>query len=157
VNISKLLLIVTIVLATNSIQAVAQSNESRKIIDQTEYGYAQANAVTTSGPMLYVSGQVGVSDTGKNDFYSQVDRSFERLASVLEKSGARAEDVVKITLLIVDMDPEKLAYMVKKRRAFFSKGYPASTLIPVARLYADGVKFEIEAIALLPNPADSRK
>ena len=102
-----------------------------------------------SSPVLYVSGQVGASKTGANDFYSQVDRSFDNLQAVLKKSGADFNDVVKITLLITDYDPDKLAYMAKKRNAIFGDSPPASTLIPVTRLYADGVMFEIDAIAVL--------
>ncbi len=117
--------------------------------DSTVYGYSQANVVKQNSVMVYAAGQVGVSPEGPNDFQSQVDRSFDNLLAVLKASGASAEDVVKITLLIVDHNPEKLAYLGKKRRAVFGDKPPASTLIPVTRLYTDGVMFEIDATAVL--------
>jgi enamine deaminase RidA (YjgF/YER057c/UK114 family) len=124
-------------------------NQNRTTINPTVYGYSQANLVKANSVMVYAAGQVGVSAEGPNDFQSQVDRSFDNLLSVLKASGASAEDVVKITLLIVDHNPEKLAYLGKKRRAVFGDQPPASTLIPVTRLYADGVLFEIDATAVL--------
>lgn len=134
--------------------AVAE-NQNRTAInpkhlsDSTVYGYSQANAVKANSVMVYAAGQVGVSPEGPNDFQSQVDRSFDNLLAVLKASGASAEDVVKITLLIVDHNPEKLAYLGKTRRAVFGDQPPASTLIPVTRLYTDGVLFEIDATAVL--------
>jgi enamine deaminase RidA (YjgF/YER057c/UK114 family) len=134
--------------------AVAE-NQNRTAInpkhlsDSTVHGYSQANVVKANSVMVYAAGQVGVSPEGPNDFQSQVDRSFDSLLAVLKASGASAEDVVKITLLIVDHNPEKLAYLGKKRRAVFGDQPPASTLIPVTRLYTDGVLFEIDATAVL--------
>ena len=133
--------------------AVAE-NQNRTAInpkhlsDSTVYGYSQANVVTANSVIVYAAGQVGVSPEGPNDFQSQVDRSFDNLLAVLKASGASAEDVVKITLLIVDHDAEKLAYLVKKRKAVFGNNPPASTLIPAPILYAPGVLFEIDAIAV---------
>ena len=128
--------------------AVAE-NQNRTAINPTVYGYSQANVVKANSVMVYAAGQVGVSPEGPNDFQSQVDRSFDNLLAVLKASGASADDVVKITLLIVDHNPEKLAYLGKTRRAVFGDQPPASTLIPVTRLYTDGVLFEIDATAVL--------
>jgi len=114
----------------------------------TQYGYSQANVVAPGTRLLFVAGQVGWLDGGTNDFNSQVDRSFANLSAVLAASGSTPADVVRITLLIVDHDPARLAYLVQKRRAFFGSSPPASTLIPVPELYADGVSFEIDAIAV---------
>lgn len=132
----------------------AQAQDARRALnpdhlpDTTQYGYSQANVVSAGAETIYVAGQVGMSEEGPNDFRSQVDRSFDNLLAVLEAAGAGPEDVVKITLLIADHDPEKLAYLVEKRRAVFGANPPASTLIPVTRLYADGVSFEIDATAV---------
>ena len=79
---------------------------------------------------------------------SQVDRSFANLISALQAAGGRTEDIVKITMLIVDHDGEKLAVVGEKRRETFGNAPPASTLIPVTRLYAPGVLFEIDAVAV---------
>ena len=82
----------------------------------TQYGYSQAVSVGPTTKIVYVSGQIGISENGPNDFQSQVDRSFQNLKEVIEASGGRVENVVKITLLIKDHDDERLKYLVKKRR-----------------------------------------
>lgn len=115
-----------------------------------QYGYSQVTTVTPGAHMVYVAGQVGQSETGPNDFKSQVDRAFDHLAAGLTAAGAGPQDVVQITLLIVDHEPEKLAYLVEKRKAFFGAAAPASVLIPVTELYTANVSFEISAIAALP-------
>lgn len=118
------------------------------LADTTQYGYSQAAVVKPSARTIYVAGQIGVSDTGPNDFQSQVDRSFENLAAVLVASNSGPKDVVKITLLVKGMTKEKLAYLVQKRRDFFGAEPPASTLIPVPELALPSLDFEIDAIAI---------
>lgn len=69
--------------------------------------------------------------------------------TTLTAAGSSPDDVVRITLLIMDHDPARLAYLVEKRRAFFGASPPASTLIPVPALYAPDVSFEIDAVAVV--------
>ena len=117
----------------------------------TQYGYSQATVVAPNAKVIYVAGQIGITDEGPNDFEHQVDRSFENMIAALEAAGGRVEDVVKITLLIKDYDEEKLKYLVSKRRQVFGNNPPASILIPVPRLALDSLNFEIDAIAVAPN------
>jgi len=117
----------------------------------TQYGYSQATVVAPNAKVIYVAGQIGITDEGPNDFEHQVDRAFENMIAALEAAGGRIEDVVKITLLIKDYDEEKLKYMVTKRRQVFGKNPPASILIPVPRLAFDSLNFEIDAIAVAPK------
>ena len=117
----------------------------------TQYGYSQATVVAPNAKVIYVAGQIGITDAGPNDFEHQVDRAFENMIAALKAAGGRIEDVVKITLLIKDYDEEKLKYMVTKRRQVFGKNPPASILIPVPRLAFDSLKFEIDAVAVAPE------
>jgi len=117
----------------------------------TQYGYSQATVVAPNAKVIYVAGQIGITNEGPNDFEHQVDRAFENMIAALEAAGGRIEDVVKITLLIKDYDEEKLKYMVTKRRQVFGKNPPASILIPVPRLAFDSLKFEIDAVAVAPE------
>ena len=114
----------------------------------TQYGYSQATVVAPNAKVIYVAGQIGITNEGPNDFEHQVDRAFENMIAALKAAGGRIEDVVKITLLIKDYDEEKLKYMVTKRRQVFGKNPPASILIPVPRLAFDSLKFEIDAVAV---------
>lgn len=121
-----------------------------QLLDTTRFGYSQATVAAAGVRLIHIAGQVGMAEAGPNDFRSQVDRSFDNLVAALKAAGGRIEDVIKITLLIKDHDPDKLRYIGEKRRAVFGSTPPASTLIPVSRLYADGVLFEIDAVAVAP-------
>ncbi len=121
------------------------------LADTTQYGYSQAAIVSPKAKVIYVAGQIGVSADGPNDFESQVDRSYDNIIAVIEASGGRIEDVVKITLLIKNHDEKKLQYLVSKRRAVFGDSPPASTLIPVPTLALESLEFEIDAVVVTPN------
>jgi len=150
-----LLTLLTIAGLAGSILANAEEMKTavnpKHLPNTTQYGYSQATIVASNAKVIYVAGQIGITDEGPNDFEHQVDRAFENMIMVLEAAGGRIEDVVKITLLIKDYDEEKLKYMVTKRRQVFGKNPPASTLIPVPRLALDSLKFEIDAIVVTPN------
>jgi len=120
--------------------------------ETTQFGYSQIATAAAGARTIYVAGQVGFSEDGPNDFETQVDRAFANLTTALAAAGATPADVVKITLLIKDHDPSRLAYLGKKRRDVFGRSPPASTLIPVTLLYTDGVSFEVDAVAVSSKP-----
>lgn len=66
------------------------------------YGYSAA--VRARG-FLFVSGQVGVTDTGVaiKDPASQFQQAFANLGAVLETAGCGFDDIVDITTFHVDM------------------------------------------------------
>jgi len=121
------------------------------LADTRQYGYSQAAIVSAQAKVIYIAGQIGLSEDGPNDFESQVDRSFDNLIAVINAAGGKIEDVVKITLLIKNHDEKKLRYLVNKRRDVFGKSPPASTLIPVPTLALETLEFEIDAIVVTPN------
>ena len=121
------------------------------LANTTQYGYSQATVAASNANVIYIAGQIGITDDGPNDFKAQVDLSFENLIAALSAAGGRVEDIVKITLLIKDHDQEKLQYLVKKRREVFGENPPASTLIPVTVLALESLDFEIDAIAVTPK------
>ena len=137
--------------------SAAHASEQRTVVNPehlantTQYGYSQANIVSADSAIVYVAGQIGISDSGPNDFRSQVDRSFANLGAVLAASGSKPENVVKITLLVKDMNEKRLGYLVDKRRSFFGSEPPASTLIPVPELALPSLSFEIDAIAVIAD------
>jgi len=121
------------------------------LANTTQYGYSQATVAASNANVIYIAGQIGITDDGPNNFEAQVDLSFENLIAALNAAGGRVEDIVKITLLIKDHNQEKLQYLVKKRREVFGENPPASTLIPVTVLALESLDFEIDAIAVTPK------
>ncbi|MGB0562328.1 MAG: RidA family protein [Spirulinaceae cyanobacterium] len=132
-------------------EAIKQALNPPELANSLQYGYSQATIAAPNAQLVHIAGQVGMAEDGPNDFESQVDRSFDALLAALEVADTSAENVVKITLLIAEHDAEKLAYLVEKRKAVFGENPPASTLIPVPALYAPGVLFEIDAVAVAPG------
>ncbi len=149
-----------IVLLTSGVlvsPAFAQTEPLKTVVnpahlaDTTQFGYSQATIASPNARVIYVAGQIGLSEDGPNDFESQVDRSFDSLIAVVEAAGGRIEDVVKITLLIKNHDEKKLQYLVNKRRDVFGDSPPASTLIPVPTLALESLEFEIDAVVVTSN------
>ena len=141
-------------LAVGASASSAQDGAMKRVVnppslpDATQFGYSQATVAAPEALIVHIAGQVGYDpDATDNGFEAQADRAFANLSTALEASGATPADVVKITLLIVDHDESKLVLMGEKRRAMFGDALPASTLVPVTRLYAPGVLFEIDAVA----------
>ncbi len=152
-----LVLSTTIVLAVPTL-AIADDLKTAinpdHLANTTQYGYSQAIVAVSNANVIYIAGQIGITDDGPNNFEAQVDLSFENLIAALNAAGGRVEDIVKITLLIKDHDQEKLQYLVKKRREVFGENPPASTLIPVSVLALESLEFEVDAIAVTENRPD---
>ena len=103
-----------------------------------------------AGDLLFVSGIVPVNSNGGlvggDDVAAQAEAVFATLARVLAEAGASAEDVVKVTVFLTDVDDRPLINPV--RREVFGAARPASTLVEVSRLAVEGAKIEVEAIAV---------
>jgi len=115
------------------------------------------HVVETVGPgrTVFIGGQLGLDSAGRivgapGDFLAQAAQAFENLKAALAAVGGGMEHVVKITNYVVDM-PRHLPFFRQVRDRYVSRDNPpASTLIQVVRLAADGLLFEIDAIAVLP-------
>jgi enamine deaminase RidA (YjgF/YER057c/UK114 family) len=77
-------------------------------------------------------------------------QAFENLKSALAEVGATFNDVVKITNYLVDAADVKVFREV--RDGYLNMAAPpASTLIVVSKLALEGLLFEIDAVAVLPE------
>jgi 2-iminobutanoate/2-iminopropanoate deaminase len=107
-------------------------------------GYTHA---VTAGGTIYVAGQIGMDPSGAipEGFEAQAQRAFENLKAVLAAAGASLSDIVKVTVLLVELSD--LAAYRNVREAYLPH-LPASTLCVVKSLAAPEFLFEIEAIAV---------
>ena len=120
--------------------------------DSSHYGFSQAVIVPPGSQLVYIAGQGGADKSGNyGTFTEQLKRSFANLQTALIAAGASPENVVKITILAVNHNEDKLKLISAQRRAFWSEHKPASTLIPVPRLASDKMLFEIDAIAVISD------
>jgi len=118
----------------------------------TPRGYTHVVEASAPGRTIYIAGQVGMAPDGKiaPDFRGQVTQCFENLKAALAAAGAGFEHVVKTTNYFIDMS--HLPIFREVRDGFFdTKAPPASTAVQIGKLARDGLLFEIEAIAVVPE------
>lgn len=81
------------------------------------------------------------------------EQALRNVATALKGVGGTLDDVVQVTILVVDWDQTKLeALMDGMMRAAADLGAPiaATTLVPVPCLFSDGLLVEIAVEAVLP-------
>ncbi|MBE7376590.1 RidA family protein [Pseudomonas lopnurensis] len=108
-------------------------------------------AIRSDG-FLFVSGQVGSREDGspEPELEAQVRRAFENLNAILKEAGCTFDDVVDVTVFMVD--PEAIferAWKVVVSEYWGEAPYPTVTAVGVTWLY--GFQFEIKAIARVPG------
>jgi enamine deaminase RidA (YjgF/YER057c/UK114 family) len=113
-------------------------------------GYS--HAVTVSGQLLIVSGQVAFDKdrkiVGNGDFEAQAAQAFENVRCILAAAGARFENVVRLGAFLTDR--KYLPVFREVRARYFSGSMPASTAV-IAGLILPELLVEIEATAQLPG------
>ncbi|WP_414579403.1 RidA family protein [Anabaena sp. CCY 9402-a] len=122
-------------------------------------GYSHVAITPPKTRTVYISGQFGSDLQGNlvsNDFEEQLVKAFENLRFALASVGARPNDVLKTTVLIVDHTQDKLIPLGREIGNLWGNNPPANTLIPVPRLALDGMLFEIDAYAVIPEQGNGR-
>ncbi|TAM66263.1 MAG: RidA family protein [Microbacteriaceae bacterium] len=103
------------------------------------------------GGLLFLSGQAAVDELGNtvggDDFEAQARQAFANLSKVLSAAGAGLSDVVKVTFMVTDM-AANLDSVIRLRGEYFSRPFPADTLLEVSSLARPDWLVEIDAIAI---------
>jgi 2-iminobutanoate/2-iminopropanoate deaminase len=109
------------------------------------------DAVRAAG-LLFVSGCVPVDARGQlvggDDVVAQARQVFANVAAVLAAANACFDDVVKVTVYLIDIDDRPRINPV--RQEVFGAVRPASTLVEVSRLAVPGARLEVDAVAVAP-------
>ncbi|WP_417780939.1 RidA family protein [Stutzerimonas xanthomarina] len=111
-------------------------------------------AIRANG-MLFVSGQVGSRDDGspEPELEAQVRLAFENLNAVLEAAECTFNDVIDVTVFMVDPQSNFERVWSVVQEYWGSAPHPAVTAVGVTWLY--GFQFEIKVIAKLREPSPS--
>ena len=119
--------------------------------DPRPNGYSTAVVTPGVGRLAFISGQGGQDQTGglSPDFAAQVVQAYANLGAVLAALGARPDQVVKLTVYVVDPAMSKLGILTETVLRMFGDRLPAQTLVPVPKLAIDPMLFEVEAVVLL--------
>lgn len=106
-----------------------------------------SQAIEVNG-MVYTSGVIPVNPaTGEipEGIDAQADQAIGNLCALLKEAGTSADNVIKTTVFIKEMDDFAKVNAVYAK--YFEKDCPARSCVEVARLPKD-VLIEIEAIAV---------
>ena len=120
---------------------------------QDRLGFSQAWKVEGAATLVFVSGQVAMSADGQvvgaepADFEAQARKVLENLKTVLDRSGASLQDIVKITVYLTDMS--KLRDWGRIKAEYIRGEQPASTAVGVTALALPGLMVEVEATAVV--------
>lgn len=117
-----------------------------------EHGYAPA---ARTGDFLFVSGQVGARKDGsvEPDLAEQAELAFENLRAVLRAAGCTLNDVVDVTLFVVDPEKTLAAILPIVRKNLDLQPLPALTGVGVTWL--SGFNFEVKVVARIPAAGPS--
>lgn len=119
-------------------------------------GYS--DGIEARGRVVFVAGQIGTSAEGKlagADMATQTAQALRNVVAILAAAPATPAHVVRLTWFVTDMDEYRRE---RKRigeayRAVMGEHYPAMTLVAVSALVESGACVEIEATAVIPDPA----
>ena len=107
-----------------------------------------------AGNTVYLRGQIGQDlDTresvGVGDVEAQAEQAMANIAMLLEESGAKLEDIVKIVVYLTDIRYRESVYRVMGR--WLTGVYPVSTGLVVTALARPEWVVEIDATAVIPE------
>lgn len=117
-----------------------------------------AHAVTVSGPLAFVSGQVALDADGQlvgpGDLAVQTAQALHNLHRILRALGADWPDVARFGWYLVDASSVQVIRDVRDesiRPSLGDRPNPASTLVQVAALFRPGFLVEVDAVVALPG------
>lgn len=106
---------------------------------------------TRAGNLVFVSGQAGKDPrTGRlaPDVEAQTEQALRNIAAILEATGSGLPHVLRCGVFLVDM--REFPRMNEVYARMFGSHRPARTTVGVASLPGDGLRVEIDAIAIVP-------
>ena len=120
----------------------------------TQQGFSHIAKTTANGvTTILVSGQVGMADGADAPaatLAEQAEIAFSNVVKRVEQAGATAEDIVKTTVFIKDIDPEKVQTVGRAQAKVLQLDPPrAATWVGVTGLVFPSLLVEVEATAVV--------
>jgi len=116
-------------------------------------GYA--NGMRARGEIVAVAGQIGWNanrELVSEDFIAQFAQALANVVTVVRTAGGRPEDLVSLTLYVVDVKEYvgRRSEVGEAYRKIMGGHYPAMALVQIGALVDPGAKVEIQGLAVLP-------
>ena len=120
-------------------------------------GYANGVRVPAGQELILVAGMVGWNEREEivsDDFVAQFEQALRNVLAVLERAGAGAQHVIRMTVYVTDLDAyrSRQADLGAAWKRQMGGQYPAMTLVGVAGLLEEGARVELEVTAAVPSP-----
>lgn len=100
--------------------------------------------------LLFLSGQAAIDEQGAivgvGDFNAQLEATFAAIDRVLAAGGSDRSRIIKVTIYLTDM--ANFPAIVDARRRYFTRPWPADTVVEVRALALPELMVEIDVIAL---------
>ena len=117
-----------------------------------------AHAVTVTGRLAFISGQVALDEAGQligpADVAAQTRQALTNLHRILRELGADWPDVVRFGWYVLDASQVQIIRDVRDeliRPSLGDRPNPASTLVQIAALVQPEFLVEVEAVAAVPD------
>jgi enamine deaminase RidA (YjgF/YER057c/UK114 family) len=121
-------------------------------------GPGYAHAVTVSGRLAFISGQIALDADGRlvgpGDLAAQTRQALGNLHRILRELGADWADVARFSWYVTDTANIQAIRDIRDeflRPALGDRPNPASTLVQVAALFRPDLLIEVEAVAVIPG------
>ena len=123
------------------------------LFPSTEFGFAQV-VTSRQDKFVHCAGQTAwdkdMQIVGVGDLAIQLEQAFENVRLALDAAGATPNDVVRITIYVVNYKTEQIEIIGQMMNSFFDKDHlPASTLVGVQSLALPEFLVEIEVTAIV--------
>lgn len=132
------------------IEVIASAEPSK--VFELDVGVAAGGraAAVRIGDLIYVSGQVGVDESGeiaRGDLIEQTRQVYRNLDAVLNAAGVSTKQIVKTIDYLVWSARDSYRETAAVRREFLAEPYPAATGIVVNRLQHGDALIQVDAFA----------
>ena len=108
---------------------------------------------TRVGNLVFVSGQAGRDPVTKAlagpDVEAQTEQTLKNIAAILEAAGSGLSYVLRCGVFLVDI--AEFPRMNEVYARMFGSHRPARTTVQVSALPGEGLRVEIDAIAVIPE------
>lgn len=119
---------------------------------QEDFSFSPAVA-TRGGRTIWLAGHTGqrADDGGSlaGDIEAQTRQTFRNLANTLAESGGKLEDIVSMTVFLIDARHTRR--MTDIRKEIFQRDFAASAAITVAGFADPDMMIEIQAVAVVAD------
>ena len=114
-------------------------------------GYYSNCIRVTSGPLLFIAGQIPIDNDGNHvggdDVVEQARQVFRNIEAILTGVGGSLADLVKVTVYLTDI--AAMGKIAPLREELFRKDGPVSACVQVSALASPEIQIEIEGVAVV--------